>query len=88
MGGRRWERLVAASLAVALRLGGGKVTRILSSLEALSAEGRALLEREGGFLWAPFNPESWFLKSLDLRPRRLAVKGSSPPNGKTGICIP
>lgn len=79
---------MAASLAVTLRLGGDKVTRILSSLEALSGEERALLEREAGFLWAPFNPESWFLKSLDLRPRRLAVKGSSPPNGKTGICIP
>lgn len=54
----------------------GKVTDILSRLEALSGKERALLEREEPILWAPFNPESRFLKSLDLRPRGLTVRGS------------
>lgn len=68
--------LGAASLGEASRLGGAKVTRLLSRLEALSGEGRALLERKEGALGGPFSPESWFLKSLDLRRRGQAVRGS------------
>ena len=48
------RRLVAASLGEASRLGGGKVTRILSRLKAMFGEGRALLEGEEGVPWASF----------------------------------
>lgn len=94
MGGRQWERLVVASLGEASRLDECKVTRILGWLQALSGEGRALLERDEGIPWASFNFESWFLKLLDLRPRGWVVRGSlsqsmeSPPSGKTGHLHP
>lgn len=94
MGGRQWERLVVASLGEASRLDGCKVTRILGWLQALSGEGRALLERDQGVLWGSFDSESWFLKLLDLRPRGWVVRGflsqpmESPPSGKTGHLYP
>lgn len=53
----------------ASRLGGGKITRILSRLKTLPREERALQESKKGILRGSFNAESCFLKPLDLRPR-------------------
>ena len=50
MGGKQKEKLVAASLGETSRLAEGKIRRILSRLEALSGEGRTLLEKKEGVL--------------------------------------